>query len=127
MWSAAAWLRPKWHRTPTFLERADPRGISTVIPSRNGRHLLETQFPSLVEQARDVPGEIIVVDNGSSDGTAEWLARDYPGVRAVVSPDSLSFARAVNRGIAVARYSHVCMLNNDMLLEPLSARPTGTK
>jgi GT2 family glycosyltransferase len=118
MWSAAAWLRPKWHRTPTFLERADPRGISTVIPSRNGRQLLETQFPNLVEQARDVPGEIIVVDNGSSDGTAEWLARDYPGVRAVVSPDPLSFARAVNRGIAVAHYSHICMLNNDMLLDP---------
>ena len=36
----------------------------------------------------------------------------------MVSPAPLSFARAVNRGIAAARYSHVCLLNNDMLLEP---------
>lgn len=62
--------------------------------------------------------ETIVVDNGSSDGTARWLAAEWPRVQVEVSPRPLSFAAAVNRGIARARYSHVCLLNNDMLLEP---------
>jgi len=59
-----------------------------------------------------------VVDNGSDDGTAEWLSAEWPQVRVEVSAGPLSFARAVNLGAARARFSHVCLLNNDMLLEP---------
>jgi len=114
----AVWLRRKRHRTPPHVFRPLPHGVTTVIPSRNGRHLLEVQFPTLMAQQVGVPHEILVVDNGSDDGTAEWLARAYPEVRTIVSREPLSFARAVNRGIAEARYSHVCLLNNDMLLEP---------
>jgi O-antigen biosynthesis protein len=111
----AVWLRRKRHRTPAHVSQSLPHGVTTVIPSRNGRQLLEAQFPTLLGQAI---GEILVVDNGSDDGTAEWLASRYPEVRTIVSKEPLSFARAVNRGIAEARYSHVCLLNNDMLLDP---------
>jgi len=89
-----------------------------VIPSRNGRALLETCLPTIAAQEFDAPVEILVVDNGSDDGTAGWLAAGVPPVRVVLSAAPLSFARAVNRGIAEARYSHVCLLNNDMLLAP---------
>ncbi len=58
------------------------------------------------------------MDNGSSDGTAQWLAAEWQHVQVAVAAEPLSFAAAVNRGIALARYSHVCLLNNDMLLEP---------
>lgn len=118
MWRAAAWLRPKWHRLPTPRSAPFHRGITTVIPSRNGRELLAAQMPGILSQSVPVPHEIVVVDNGSEDGTVEWLARQYPGIRTVVSRAPLSFSRAVNRGIAAARFSHVCLLNNDMLLEP---------
>jgi O-antigen biosynthesis protein len=114
----APWLRPKWHRAPTHVPLPLPDGISIVIPSRNGRQLLEQQFPTLLPQRAGTATEILVVDNGSDDGTAEWLAARHPEVRAIVSRSPLSFARAVNRGIAEARYSHICLLNNDMLLEP---------
>ena len=90
-----------------------PPGISVVIPSRNGRELLARLLPGLQAQH---PDEIIVVDNGSDDGTAEWLAAQ--GVRVERSAEPLSFARAVNRGVAAARFSHVLMLNNDMVVEP---------
>lgn len=93
-------------------------GISVVIPSRNGRHLLERQLPGLARELEGFESEIIVVDNGSDDGTAEFLAREFPAVRTELSAEPLSFAAAVNRGIRGARYSHVCLLNNDMLPEP---------
>lgn len=116
--SLAAWLRPKFHRTPTHVPRPLPLGISTVIPSRNGRHLLEAQFPTLLDQRSGAAQELVIVDNGSDDSTVEWLRLHHPEIRVEFSAAPLSFARAVNRGIAAARYSHVCLLNNDMLLEP---------
>lgn len=91
-------------------------GISVVIPSRNGRELLATMLPHLIPQL--AAGEIIVSDNGSSDGAAEWLATSYPGIRVTQSAGPLSFARAVNAGIEAARFSRVLLLNNDMIVAP---------
>ena len=110
--------RPR--RRTEFSQPAEPRpaGISVVIPSRNGRDLLRAQLPGITRDFTSGASEIIVVDNGSADGTAGWLAAEWPQARVDVSPVPLSFARAVNRGTAAARYSHVCLLNNDMLLEP---------
>jgi len=88
-------------------------GISVVIPSRNGRDLLATCLPRLQDT-----DEIIVVDNGSNDGTVDFLRESYPGVRIEESPQPLSFSEAVNRGLRRASRSHVCLLNNDMLVEP---------
>ena len=59
-----------------------------------------------------------MVDNGSDDGSIGFVRQNHPQVRVEVSEVPLSFAQAVNRGIAVARYSHVCLLNNDMALHP---------
>jgi GT2 family glycosyltransferase/glycosyltransferase involved in cell wall biosynthesis len=93
--------------------RAKPEGISVVIPSRNGRELLDRCLPRIYDA-----DEIIVVDNGSNDGTVTALRSDFPSVLIERSTDALSFAKAVNRGIERSQYSHVCVLNNDMLAEP---------
>ena len=90
-----------------------PPGVSVVIPSRNGRELLATCLPLI-----DGADEIIVIDNGSDDGTRTFLRDAYPSVVLEHSDEPLSFAEAANRGIARTRYSHVCLLNNDMLVEP---------
>ena len=90
-------------------------GISVVIPSRNGKELLARGLPQIVMEA---PSEIIVVDNGSTDGTADFVAEKFAGVVVDVHAEPLSFARAVNAGIRRARFSHVCLLNNDMVIEP---------
>jgi GT2 family glycosyltransferase/glycosyltransferase involved in cell wall biosynthesis len=100
---------------PAMEAPALPSGISVVIPSRNGRALLGISL-HLVLQER--PSEVIVIDNGSEDGTASWLAAQHPEVAVEQTAAPLSFAEAVNRGLARARYSHVCLLNNDMLVEP---------
>src|SRR5207248_7214534 len=76
--------------------------------------LLEHALPAVERELAGIPSEIVIVDNGSSDGTAS----NFPRAVMEVSAEPLSFARAVNRGIRRARYSHVCLLNNDMLIEP---------
>ncbi len=91
-------------------------GVSVVIPSRNGRELLATLLPGLNPQIGF--GEIIVSDNGSDDGTAEWLAARHPWIVVKRSAEALSFARAVNAGIRAARFSRTLLLNNDMIVEP---------
>ena len=90
-----------------------PHGISVVIPSRNGRDLLERCLPGIQDA-----DQIIVVDNGSDDGTVKYLVQSWPKVTVEHSQQPLAFAAAVNRGIGRARFSHVCVLNNDMLVEP---------
>jgi GT2 family glycosyltransferase/glycosyltransferase involved in cell wall biosynthesis len=113
---AAAWIKrgAPVAAAPALAEKL-PEGVSVVIPSRNGRDLLERLLPGLVAQS---PAEIIVVDNGSDDGTAEFLASRYPEIVVEHSAEPLGFAPAVNRGIARARFAGICLLNNDMLIEP---------
>jgi GT2 family glycosyltransferase/glycosyltransferase involved in cell wall biosynthesis len=107
---------PQHHTTDEQPATAFEPGISLVIPSRNGRELLAAQLPGIIRELPS-PAEIIVVDNGSDDGTAYWLNTTWPQVKVAVSEQPLSFAAAVNRGIARARCSRICLLNNDMLLE----------
>ncbi len=108
-------LRPA--RRPPAPGPPRPAGLSVVIPSRNGRELLAALLPQVESQLAGCEGEIIVADNGSDDGTAEYLRRRHPGVVLEVNAAPLGFAQAVNRGLARARFSHVCLLNNDMSLE----------
>ena len=105
---------------PLAIHPSEPRpaGISVVIPSRNGKDLLRAMLPEVVRQLEQLRGEIIVVDNGSDDGTADFLRNEYPGAVLEVSAAALSFARAINAGIRKSRFAQVCLLNNDMLVEP---------
>lgn len=105
------------HTVVAFPVASRSRGISVVIPSRNGKDLLAAMLPEVVAQVRSAGGEVIVVDNGSDDGTAELLRSMFPAVVLEQSASPLSFARAVNAGIQKSRYSHVCLLNNDMTIE----------
>ena len=92
---------------PLTLGPALQNGITVVIPSRNGADLLARLLPLVSAD------QVIVVDNGSDQ---PWSAPT--GVEVISSRPPLSFAAAVNRGIAAARFSHLCLLNNDMEIEP---------
>ncbi|MDQ7028364.1 MAG: glycosyltransferase family 2 protein [Ardenticatenia bacterium] len=91
--------------------------VSVVIPSWNGRHHLETCLPALFRQTY-TPFEVIVVDNGSQDGTLTWLSTKWPHVRLVALRHNYGVARAFNEGLKAARGALVALLNNDTEPEP---------
>ena len=94
-----------------------PERVSVVIPTWNGRELLAAALASLREQ-RFRGFEVVVVDNGSTDGTLEWVRADHPEAELVVLGENRGFAGAVNAGIGHARGEFVALLNNDMELDP---------
>ncbi|MBI3091806.1 MAG: glycosyltransferase [Candidatus Tectomicrobia bacterium] len=107
---------------PPRTERRDagtPRFVSVVIPSFDGRELLARCLPPLRRALarQPVEHEIIVVDNGSTDGTAEFLVRDWPEVRLLRQRRNLGFIGGCNAGAAAARGSHLLFLNNDMVVD----------
>jgi GT2 family glycosyltransferase/glycosyltransferase involved in cell wall biosynthesis len=97
----------------------DARAASLVIPNWNGRDLLERFLPSWAEAIRAHPGsEIIVVDNGSDDGSAAWIRDRYPGVQVLALPENLGFGGGSNRGFLAAKNDIVVLLNSDMRVSP---------
>jgi hypothetical protein len=105
---------------------------SVVVPTHRGREVLEACLVALLAQdAEDF--EVIVVDDGSDDGTAQWVAGEFPLVRVVALPVNRGFCAAVNTGIAAARGRVIALLNDDTvpardwlrhLVEALEADPT---
>lgn len=91
--------------------------VSVVIVNWNGRHLLGECLDSLAAQhAGGV--EVVLVDNGSQDGSAEFVGERYPGVRLVGLRENRGFAGGNNAGIAVARGKYIALLNNDTKADP---------
>ena len=88
--------------------------VSVVIPNWNGRLLLEPLFEDLRGQTTP-PAEIVVVDNGSTDGSQEWVRKQ--GARLVAFPSNRGFAAAVNEGMRSARSEVAAILNNDLRLD----------
>ena len=113
---AAALLAPRrLRRARAITGPALKPGITVVIPSRNGKTLLEAMLPPLM---REAPDAVVVVDNGSDDGTAAWLRGAWPAVAVVESSAPLSFAEAINRGLERVATKRVLLLNNDMFVAP---------
>ena len=96
-----------------------PSGASVVIPNWNGRELLAKYLPSVVQALAGNPeNEIIVVDNGSTDGSAEFLRESFPGVKLLALPVNLGFGGGSNAGFREARNRVVVLLNSDMRVAP---------
>ncbi len=98
---------------------AAKRKLSILVASWNGRSHLELCLPAVAAQ-RDpgCPWELLLLDNGSRDGTAEWVRERHPWVRLVESPANLGFAEANNRLAALAEGDDLVLLNNDTRPEP---------
>jgi GT2 family glycosyltransferase len=86
------------------------------IPTYNGRDRLGKTLRSLEAQTR--PADVVVADNGSTDGTAELLREQFPEVGLLELGENLGFGRALNRAVAEHPADPVILLNNDVECEP---------
>ncbi len=94
--------------------------VSFIVPLYNCLPLTQAMLASLqVTLPRDLPHEIVFVDDGSTDGTRAWLSSlTAPPFRVVLNDRNLGFAAANNRGAALARSDFLVLLNNDLVLTP---------
>jgi len=91
--------------------------ISVIILNWNGIRHLGSCLDALSAQTYS-PVEAIVVDNGSTDGSLEWVRTHSPGVRLIENGKNLGFGGGMNIGIHAARGRYVMILNNDTRLDP---------
>jgi GT2 family glycosyltransferase len=102
---------------------ADPaRGTgprcSIVIPVWNRIDLTRQCLDHLFRETTGESYEVIVIDNGSTDGTAEFLRSNEPKIRLISNPRNLGFASACNQGARAAGGEYVVFLNNDTVPLP---------
>jgi GT2 family glycosyltransferase len=90
--------------------------VSIIIVSWNTKRLLRDCLISIYEQAGNVDYEIIVLDNASTDGSAEMVKSDFPEVVLLENPENRGFAAASNQGIAASRGRYILLLNSDTVI-----------
>ena len=98
--------------------------VSTVIVNHERRDLLQNCLESLERANREMPddAEVIVVDNGSGDGSVELVQEHFPDVRVIALPRNEGFAGGVARGVAAAGGEWIAVFNNDTTIEPDALR-----
>jgi len=92
--------------------------LSVIVVNWNTRDLLRDCLRSVEEHSGGLGTGVIVVDNGSSDGSPDMVREDFPAVRLVENGQNLGFARAVNRGLDIATGRHFLLLNSDTRVLP---------
>lgn len=91
--------------------------VSVIVLNWNGKHLLDACLSSLLKQTY-APLEILLVDNGSADGSVEYVLEKYPSVRILRNDRNLGFAGGNNVGLRTAQGKYLLMLNNDTEVDP---------
>lgn len=97
--------------------------VSVVTPNYNGEKFLKSFFESLNNDS-ELIGEVIIVDNGSTDKSKDYIKSssfNFPVVL-IENSDNLGFSPAVNQGITKAQYEYIFSLNNDTEIRPGSIR-----
>ena len=98
-----------------------PSGATATVQILNwdGRHLLEESVPAALEAIRQAGGdhEVVVVDNGSTDGSADFVRERFPEVRIVPLDRNYRFTGGNNRAVRTSMKDIVVFLNNDMLVD----------
>lgn len=90
--------------------------LSVIIVNWNTKNLLDDCLSSIYKYTKDISFEIIVVDNGSNDGSEGMMKNKYPQVKLILNRKNLGFAKANNIGIKTAKGKYILLLNSDTYL-----------
>jgi GT2 family glycosyltransferase len=118
IWWITALFRARVRTEPVRAARP-LQAASVVIPNWNGKDLLEKYLPSIVASLAGNPeNEIVVVDNGSTDGSAAFVRERFPQVTLLALDRNLGFGGGSNAGFRAAKNEVVVLLNSDMRVAP---------
>lgn len=100
------------------MSRPHPTSISVVIPNYNGKHLLETNLPSVYTALKfvNLKYEVIVIDDASSDDSVLFVQQQYPEIILLRNEVNKGFSPTINKGIFAAQHELVLALNSDVQL-----------
>src|SRR5512139_2850081 len=87
--------------------------LSIIIVNWNTKELLLRCVRSVFEYEQEITEEVIVVDNGSRDGSGDEVKKTFPLIHLIENEKNLGFARAVNQGLQKASGRYVLLLNPD--------------
>lgn len=90
--------------------------LSIIIVSYNTRKLITNCIKSIIKNLKGVSFEIIVVDNGSSDGSVKKLTELNRLIKLIKNKDNVGFAKANNQGVKIAKGRYILFLNSDTLI-----------
>ena len=91
--------------------------VTIIIPNLNGKRFLRTCLDSIIQQTFH-HFSVTVVDNGSVDGSVEFVRKNYANIKMIEFGENKGFGGAVNEGIRKADSKYICLLNNDVELDP---------
>jgi len=94
------------------------KSVSVIIPNYNGSRLLQQYLPFTLEAVNtaNIVYEIIIVDDCSTDDSVNFIHENYPEINLVVNSKNEGFSYSCNRGIELARYELILLLNTDVKL-----------
>ena len=90
--------------------------LSIIIVNWNTKEITLDCLRSVFEQTKNLSFEVILVDNGSSDGSLTAIRRGFPSVRLIENRENLGFAKASNQGIKNSRGKYILLLNSDTVI-----------
>ena len=92
--------------------------VAVILLNWNGRKLMEKFLPSVLKHTPRETAEIIVADNGSTDGSVAMLRERFPSVRVIVLDRNYGFAEGYNRAIEQVDSDYTVLLNSDVEVTP---------
>ncbi|WP_288983160.1 glycosyltransferase family 2 protein [uncultured Flavobacterium sp.] len=90
--------------------------LSVIILNYNVRYFLEQCVLSVQKALEGIDGEIIVIDNASSDESCEMMKTKFPHIKLIENKENLGFPKGNNIGVAQAKGEYICILNPDTVV-----------
>lgn len=102
------------------MNKKDYNSVSVIIPNFNGKELLSKNLPKVIKAASNPVNkisEIIVVDDGSADGSVAFLKKNFSDIKIVIHKKNKGFSSAINSGVKKSKNKFIVLLNNDIYPE----------
>lgn len=88
--------------------------IAVVILNWNGIKLLQKFLPGVIRNSRKTGCDVYVADNGSTDGSVDWLKENFPEIKLICFPENLGFAEGYNQALEQISADYFVLLNSDV-------------